>query len=214
MKGIFITGTDTEVGKTVVAGAIAEFLKLKGIDVGVMKPIATGGIVKNKKLISQDAVFLKNSADSKDSLDLINPICLKLPLAPYTAAKLEKKNINLNKVYPAFEELKKRHDFLVVEGIGGIFVPIKNNFYVIDLIKKFALPVIVVCDPGLGTINHTLMTIEHLKMEKIEILGFVVNYARPQKTGLAERTNPKIIEELAKIPLLGVFPHIRNFHSR
>ncbi|MBI5416337.1 dethiobiotin synthase, partial [Candidatus Poribacteria bacterium] len=112
MQGIFITGTDTDVGKTIVAAGIARALKMKGYNVGVMKPIATGAKKIKNKLISDDALFLKEAIDSKESLSIINPILYYPPLAPYTASKISGIPVDMKKVFTCFHYLKKKYDFL------------------------------------------------------------------------------------------------------
>ncbi|MDP6957975.1 MAG: dethiobiotin synthase, partial [Planctomycetota bacterium] len=158
MRSIFITGTDTGVGKTVVATGIAKALTKKGLDVGVMKPFATGGVEQNGTLISEDAVALRNSVLNPDPLDLINPICYHTPLAPKVAARVEGKEQRLNLVDRAWDQLKERHSTMIVEGIGGLLVPLRKKFFVVDLAKKLELPLVIVTRPSLGTLNHTLMT--------------------------------------------------------
>lgn len=199
-KGIFVTGTDTGVGKTVVSGLLVLLLKEKGLNVGVMKPVASGG------KISQDAFFLSKVINNQDELRLINPCCLKFPLAPLVAAEKEKKNISIRSIQNAYRTLSKRHDFLIVEGIGGILVPIKKNFFVGDLIKLFDLPVLIVSRLGLGAINHCLLTIESARSFHLRIAGIVFNQSSPDKTGFAEKTNPSVIERLSGIPCLGIVP--------
>jgi dethiobiotin synthetase len=203
-KGFFITATDTEVGKTFVTAGLAHLLHKKGIDVGVMKPIATGG----KR--SKDALMLAKAAHVKDSMDLINPISLDLPLSPLIAAQLQKKTIDLKKIHKAYNTLKQRHDLMLVEGIGGVLVPIKKGFFVTGLIKQFDLPVIIVSRPGLGTVNHTLLTIKHLQDHGIIIAGLIFNQCKPGKPGLAEKTSPKTISGLSGIPILGNIPYIKR----
>src|SRR3989339_495513 len=192
MASLFVTGTDTGVGKTYVTILLAKHLMLKGFDVGIMKPISTG----SKK--DDDARLLKKTLNLKDPLRLINPIHLKLPLAPYAAAKLLKKRLNLKKIFTAFEKLKKHHDIVIVEGIGGVLVPILKDYFVADLIKDMGISALIVARPGLGTINHTLLTIEALKARKIKIAGIVIN----KYTGktLSEKTNAEAFFEISEIP--------------
>ena len=140
-KGIFVTGTDTDCGKTIIAGGIARALLHKGFNVGVMKPVATWGDPRRepggrKRWISEDALHLRQAAATSDSLDLINPICFKAAMAPWPAARLEKKKIDIHRVTLAYKELCRRHDFVVVEGVGGLMVPLKRDFFVIDLIAR------------------------------------------------------------------------------
>lgn len=202
-KGVFVTGTDTGVGKTMVAAGIAGALNAAGIDTGVMKPVATGDIG-----VSQDALILKAVSGVDDELGLINPVCLKEPLAPFAAARRGKVNIDIEVITAAYEKLRKRHDFLVVEGVGGAMVPIKKDYLVVDLITDLGLAAVIVTRPGLGTINHTLLTVEALRNRGIEIIGIIINKGNSQAKDKSVKTNPGIIAELTGLPILGVVPKI------
>lgn len=195
-KGIFITGTDTEVGKTVVSAGIAGALKTAGVDVGVMKPIATGS--------QEDALFLIKAVESDDPLELVNPIYLDLPMAPSVAEKISGTPIDLNRIWDSFDRLCNKHDFMIVEGVGGLYVPLKDDFLVIDMIKRIDLPIIIVARPGLGTINHTLLTIEYARNHKIEVKGVIFNGLKEE--GIVERTNPDVIKKLGHVEILGILP--------
>ena len=196
-KGIFITGTDTGVGKTVVACGIARLLRSWGVKVGVMKPIATGS--------RQDAVLLKQAAGVKDALDLINPQFFKAPLAPEVAAALERRELNLEAIYRAYWFLQKHYEVLIIEGIGGVKVPLGESTYVLDLIQALRLPALVISRPTLGTLNHTLLTLDALLAEKIPVLGVLLNGQRGR--GLAEKTNPDTLQEHATVPVFGSVPY-------
>lgn len=202
MNSLFITGTDTGVGKTVIAGALAAVLRKKGIDVGVMKPVATGGW--------DDARFLIRASGVKDNLFLVNPYCLGTPVVPAVAADIEGVKIDIRKIKNAYEELSKKHDILVVEGVGGILVPIYKNFMVTDLINELELPVIIVARPGLGTINHTLLTIRQAKVSRIKVLGVIISNYDDTNAGIAEETAPEVIERIGKVPVLGIVSHIEG----
>ena len=204
--GIFITGTDTEIGKTVIAGGLAAALKASGVNVGVMKPIASGGIEHNGRIVSEDAIFLKNTAQVDDALDLINPICLRPPLAPSVAAEIEGVSIDLRQIDDAFAQLCQRHEFIVVEGVGGIAVPICEDVLVAEMAQRFQLPLLIVARPNLGTINHTVLTVEFAKSRNLELYGIVLNASQDESKGLAEDTNPKELERLTHLPLLGTVP--------
>ena len=204
--GIFITGTDTEIGKTVVAGGLAAAFKAAGIDVGVMKPIASGGIQHKGRIVSEDAIFLKHAAQVDDALDLINPICLRHPLAPSVAAEIEGASIDLRQIDEAFAELCQRHEFIVVEGVGGIAVPICEEMFVADMAQRFQLPLLIVARPNLGTINHTVLTVEFARSYNLEICGIVLNGSQEESKGLAEATNPKELARLTHLPILGTVP--------
>jgi dethiobiotin synthetase len=198
MSDVFITGTDTGCGKTFVTRLLAAKLRANGFDVGVMKPISTGPQKTN------DAYYLKKKLRLKDPIGLINPLRLKPPLAPLPAARLAKKKLNLKKVIKAYQQLKQRHQIVLVEGIGGVLVPITERYSVIDLIKKLKLPVIIVARAGLGTINHTLLTVTALRQSQIPILGVVLNGFKGKE--LSEKTNAGIIAQLGKVPILLKLP--------
>jgi dethiobiotin synthetase len=209
VNGVFVTGTDTDCGKTVIAGGIARALLHKGFNVGVMKPLATGGDSRREgshpRWVSVDALHLRQAAATSDSLDLINPYCFKTPLAPWPAARLERKSIDVNRVMNAYKELSRRHDFMVVEGIGGLMVPIKRDFFVVDLIARMRLAAIVVAGPDLGTINHTLLTVKELKRNGIPLAGVVINNWVGKN--FAQRTNPKVIHRILDRNILVVRHH-------
>ena len=203
-RGIFVTATDTEVGKTAVAGGLARIASRHGVDVGVMKPIASGGVRRGRGLVSEDALFLRHAARVKDQLDLINPLCFGPPLAPTVAAEQTGRAIDMSRVWRAFDELRRRHDFMIVEGVGGALVPIGDDLYVADMIKRMGLPTLIVARPNLGTINHTLLTVECLRGRGVKIAGIVLNDLRADQAGDAERTNPVVIAAFARAPVLGV----------
>jgi dethiobiotin synthetase len=198
MPGIFITGTDTGCGKTYVTVWLAKYLAGAGLDVGAMKPFSTGSAAED------DARRLKKKLKLKDPLRLINPIHLKAPLAPAVAARLETSDPRLETVIKAYRQLEKRHEIVLVEGVGGVLVPLTEKHCVADLIKKLKLPVIIVARAGLGTINHTLLTVEALRRRKIPIMGIVLNGFKGKE--LAEKTNAAVISQLTKLPILAQLP--------
>ncbi len=209
-KGFFITGTDTGVGKTVVAGGLAAMLKSKGVDVGVMKPVATGGKEIDGRVVSDDALFLMDIIDCPDPYDLVNPICLVPALAPTVAARLSNKVINMETVWNSFEVLRARHEFMIIEGIGGLLVPLSDNFYVADMAKRMNLPLIIVSKPGLGAINHTLLTVTCARNKGLKIEGIIINNPNETCEAMAEKTNPFEIENCSGIPILGIIPWHRH----
>ncbi|MDY6934863.1 MAG: dethiobiotin synthase [Spirochaetota bacterium] len=206
-NGMFITGTDTDVGKTIVAAGFACAIKARGMDVGVMKPVATGAARIRDELISDDVRFLVESIKCVDEITNINPITLELPLSPLVASRLEKREIDIGKIREAYGMLCARHDYVVVEGIGGILVPILEDYYVTDLIRELDLPVIIVTRPSLGTINQTLLTVREAMRNGIEVRGVIISGYDEINAGIAERTNPEILKEISDIPLLGILPY-------
>jgi dethiobiotin synthetase len=191
-KGVFITATDTEVGKTYISCQIAAALKKAGVNCGVFKPVSTGDRADAKALIKASGI--------KESPNRVTPVFFKNPMSPYGASLLEGKAFDLEKVYKTFKYFTDKYDFTVVEGVGGLLVPLKKDFYVSDLIMSLRLPVIVVARAGLGTINHTLLTIDKLKRDKQKILGIILNNNTGAKDASVS-TNAKLIAELTKLPI-------------
>lgn len=210
MPALFITATDTGVGKTTVAAGIASALAGMGRDVGVMKPFATGCRPKGGKLRSDDAELLAAAAGSRDPYELINPSAYRQPLAPYSAARVEGRKVDLSAVKRAYRELRRRHDFLIVEGIGGIAVPIAKGYVVADFVREMKLPAIIVARPSLGTLNHTLLTVEAAQRRKIDLLGIVINNAEGVRNDSAVRTNTRYWKEISSVPLLAIIPLIKG----
>lgn len=205
MNSFFITGTDTGVGKTMIAAALAAVLKKRGTDVGVMKPVATGGW--------DDARFLIKGSGVKDNVFLVNPYCLATPVAPAIAASIENIKMDIGRITAAYDELSRRHEMLIVEGVGGLLVPIYKKYLVTDLIKDLDLPIIIVATPGLGTINHTLLTISQARRSRIKVLGVIINNYDEATAGIAEKMVPEIIENVGKVPILGIVKHVDNPYS-
>lgn len=205
-KGFFVTGTDTGVGKTVVSGALLRAMLMAGMRVCGMKPVETGCRREEDMLIPADGLFLKNLSQSDEPMEHIAPSCLEFPLAPLVAAELEGKDISLKKLRNEFEYLSNKYDAVVVEGIGGLLVPIKKDYFVSDLARDFGLPLIVVSTPFLGTINQTLLTLEQARRDGLKVAGVVINHPRPPGGTLAEETNPRVLEKLLHVPVIGVLP--------
>lgn len=205
--GIFITGTDTGVGKTVVAAGLALALRERGIKVGVMKPVATGCEGPDHRLLPMDAVCLLEAGQNEYPA-LTSPSRYRNPLAPSVAAVLEKREVDLNAIMNAYKEMQKHYDFIIVEGVGGLLVPLKQNYYVANMIREFKLPVVIVARPGLGTINHTLLTVDAALIRGFEIRGIIFNRFPLGQYSLAEMTNPKVVGDLSGIPILGSLPEM------
>jgi dethiobiotin synthetase len=167
--GLFVTGTDTGVGKTLIAGAIAKILADKGRGVGVFKPIATGCKHSWDGLVSNDTEFLAWCANSNLPLSTITPVGYRTPAAPIVSATCDSSAIDFNKITTAYKEICQNSDVVIVEGIGGVRVPLTGEFDLLDLAVEFALPVVIVARPSLGTINHTLMTIDCVRAAELKI---------------------------------------------
>ena len=206
MRLIFIAGTDTGVGKTMIAGALAAALRIKGVSVGVMKPLSCGG--------REDAEYLMKCAGVTEPLDLINPIYLREPLSPNVAAAREGKRINLDKIKRAVDIFKKKYDTLVIEGCGGLLVPVSGRFFVVDLIPFMKAETILVSRAGLGAINHSLLSLEALRLRKIRPLGVIYNRSHGGPLSIPEQTNSKVVSGISGVPSLGVFPFMNSRGSK
>lgn len=200
-RGIFITGTDTDVGKTVATYVMGTLLKEQGKDVGVMKPVQCAG---------EDASFLANRLDLRDDFKDINPFYAPEPLSPHLAFQRAKKVISIPQILKSYKRIEKNHDLTLVEGAGGLLVPLKKNYLVADLARAMNLDVIIVARLGLGTINHTLLTIRQAQEYGLNALGIVFCETRKQKRGLPEQTNPKAIQEYGGVPILGTIPYLEK----
>lgn len=199
-RSLLVSGTDTGIGKTVVAAGLAAALRRRGVDVGVMKPVASGA----RRGVSDDAVYLRKTAGVDDPLELVNPLLFKAPLAPSVAAAVEKRRVDLRPVYAAYRELLRRHEGVVIEGVGGLLVPIRPRWTVAHFARKLRLPLLVVARPKLGTLNHTALTVLAARAFGLRIYGLVVNFAEP---GGSDRRTWSALEVETGLPVLGVLPH-------
>jgi len=204
-RGIFITGTDTGVGKTVVAAVLARLLRMRGLNVGVMKPVTSGCREEGGRLVSDDALLLCQAAGMACTGD-VAPYLLREPVAPAEAAKLDGVVIDFTRIRDAFERLAAAHDYVIVEGAGGLMVPLAGGLLVADLARHLGLPLLVVARPGLGTINHTVLTCFAAGQMELKVAGVVIN-DYPASPGLAERSAPHQIGSLCGAAVLGIWPH-------
>jgi dethiobiotin synthetase len=200
-RGLFITGTDTGVGKTLVTAGLAASLRSSGIDMGVMKPVETGYSPR-----SSDSAFLISVTGLNDSIESVSPYRFKLPLSPFAASRMEKNPIHLMKIERAFHCLLRRHKGVLVEGAGGLLVPITRDRLMVDLVLRLDLPLLIVSRTNLGTLNHTLLTVEVAKKRGIKVAGVIFNHL-VKKKGWAERTNPELIKPFLNVPILGEIPY-------
>lgn len=211
MSGLFITATDTDVGKTVITGAIAAAFKARGFHVGVMKPLASGGVSDSLgKLVAEDATFLMQAAGIGESeRELVNPLCLAPALTPAVAAAVSGVEINIPAILRAYQVLAGSYAPLLVEGVGGITAPLWQDYLLVDLMVELALPVIVVTRPNLGTINHTVLTVDYARRRGLQVAGIVINSWNEAEAGILERSNEEYIARLTQVPILGKFPYSR-----
>jgi len=206
LKSLFITGTDTDVGKTYIATGLAVSFRKMGINVGVMKPFAAGRAQK-KGYKSEDIVILSRAAMACDPEKLVNPQFFKIPASPYTAWKTLKTKPKISTILSSFKKLTKLHDMILVEGMGGIMTPILKNYYITNLIKEMKIPTVIVTRSKIGTVNHTIMTCKMCEKYKIPVKGIIINnfddgYPIPELK--------RDLQNLTGIKVLGSIPFIKN----
>jgi len=207
--GIFVTGTDTGVGKTVVTGGLAGALRKNGVKAAAFKPVQTGGIESEEGLISEDALFYQAVTGLPYSSRELNPCCFKPPLSPNVAARISGQVIDPVAIEAAYIRLAAENDFVLVEGAGGLCVPLVDyHFTMADLARLLNTPLLVVARPGLGTINHTVLTVKYAQQAGLVVKGIIINGYRKDQATLAERTNPEVIEGMTGVPILGIVPYL------
>lgn len=213
-QGLFITGTDTGVGKTVVTAAILAWLRHQGFSAGVMKPIETGVNCECSSPANSDALFLMECGGIEDDLAEVCPIRMKPAASPFQAALIENRTLQPESILSAYRSLAEKYDWMLVEGVGGTRVPITRDYGVVDLIRDLYLPTVVVARYQLGTLNHTLMTLDTLKQNGIPLRGVVFNQTSLEAPDVIEQDQPRLIEELSEAKILGKFPHINNLNTQ
>ena len=207
-KGYFISGTDTCVGKTVVTACLLAFYREHGIDTGIMKPIETGVDQKCSSEANSDAKFLLAVSGNQDALEEVCPVRLKPAAAPLQAARMTGQTLDIDFILENFHRLQGRHDQMLVEGVGGLLVPLKADYLVSDLIKDMQLPLIIVSRVALGTLNHTLLTLKAAQETGIEIAGVILNRPKSGPLNEIELEQADLVQELSGVPILGECPFI------
>lgn len=214
-KGVFIIGIDTEVGKTTISAGLGTLLVRKGIHVGVMKPFASGINKYSRRFKSLDSKILKDASGSKDTDELINPYYSTLPTAPYLAKKILRLNEQIEKpeILNKYKDIERRHEFTIVEGIGGLMVPLNGNFFVADLASLINLPTILVMSNRIGSLNHIIMTYRLSLEFNLKITGIIINNRyKLIETYCKLITNnlPCAVEELTQSKVLATIPYIKK----
>ena len=211
MKGYFVTGTDTGVGKTVVTACLATLFKSRGEDVGMMKPIETGVDPECSSSANSDAKFLMEVAGVQDPE--VCPYRLKTPASPYQAARIEGKELDPAEILESFRVLKSKYSMMLVEGIGGLLVPITRRYNVTDLALQMNLPLIIVSRIQIGILNHTLLTINAARQHGLEVAGVILNPIYEGELDTIQEEQGSLIEELSETPILGTCPYIHEVSS-
>jgi len=190
---LFLTGTDTNVGKSYVAALLVRAWRAAGRDCVGLKPICCGD--------REDATLLHAAAEGAIALNDVNPVWLRTPAAPYTASLVENRAIDLALIRESFARARQAHECLIVEGAGGWLVPIARDYFVADLAMEFGLPVAIVVANRLGALNHALLTVAAVRARGLECAGLILNHPSPEED-IATTTNRGILEEFAGVPML------------
>jgi dethiobiotin synthetase len=196
---IFVTGTDTDVGKTIVTGGIAGALRARGLAIGVVKPVQSGAAADDA---GGDAARLKQLAGVGEPLTEIAPFALAEPLAPLVAARRQGLELELDAVVARVQAVARRYDGILVEGAGGLLVPVGEDWTIADLAVALGYPVLVVARARLGTVNHTALTVLVLRELGLDVVGVVVNGSPDESSA----DNRALIERFAAVEVVGQLP--------
>ncbi|MFH1541402.1 MAG: dethiobiotin synthase [Elusimicrobiota bacterium] len=206
IKAVFVTGTDTNVGKSTVTGLLAKCLLDKGYRVITQKWIQTGNKFFSVDIKTHLKFIGVNRKYIKDCSAHMSPYIFKLAASPHLSSAMEKRKIDVSKIKKSFDILVKQFDFVIIEGTGGLLVPYNKKKLIIDIVKELNLPILVVAANKLGCINHTLLTIEAIKARSMKMLGIIFNNINKNENKIILRDNPQIISKLAKEEILGILP--------
>ncbi len=204
-RGCFVTGTDTGVGKTLVSAALAAALREQGLDVGVMKLVETGW--PESATIPSDAHRLRTAAGVSETVEQICPYRFPAPLAPLAAARAAGCQIEMPVLMEAFRRLADRHAYMIVEGVGGLLVPVTETLDVSDVLVQLGLPAIVVGRAALGGVNHACLTLDALKARNVPILALVLNRAAGEGSSMQTDSTYALLAERCRVPVLGPLPY-------
>lgn len=207
-KGYFVTGTDTGIGKTVVASGLIQALAQRGLKVAGMKPVASGCVETKSGWRNDDADRLMAAANVEASYSTVNPYAFEPAIAPHIAAQLQGNDISLEKILKCFNTLQTKADCVVVEGAGGWLVPLGSKLTMADVAAELGLPIIMVVGLRLGCLNHALLTIDAIQARGLEIAGWVANQVEPDFPALNE--NMATLSARISSPCLGQIPFLDN----
>ncbi|MDN4604942.1 dethiobiotin synthase [Paenibacillus sp. F6_3S_P_1C] len=205
IRGLFVTGTDTDVGKTIVTGALAAALRAENLNVGIWKPVQSGVLLGSGET---DAERLLQYSGIHERAGEVASFTFQAPLTPMLAAKQDGVTITLQEIITAGQPLIHRYESVLIEGAGGVAVPLTEDSLVVDLISELGLPALIVARSGLGTINHTLLTVSYLQQHGVPIVGFILNDgdSKEMYNDSSAATNAELIERYCGISFLGRFP--------
>ena len=214
MKSVFITATDTGVGKTVLAAALLVAARARGIDAVPMKPVQTGCVRRGQRLVAPDLEFCLKAAGldpSPQERQWMCPYRFILASSPHLAAARDRVHIEKGVILEKFRRILKKHDAVIVEGAGGVLVPLNERDTMLDLMRAMRLPVLLAARPGLGTINHTLLTLRVLRAAGLTVAGIVLVQTHLGRHALIEQDNAHTIRRLGRVPFVATLPHLPGF---
>lgn len=210
-RGLCVIGTGTDVGKTVVSAALCTLARSRGDRVTYFKPVLSGAVQEGNRLIPGDTRFVCETAGLQESWEVLTPCIYRNPLSPHLAARLEGRPVDRERIGKAFLDLACRYDTLIVEAAGGLAVPLDDEgFLMADLLQEFGLPTLLVASAGLGTINHTVLSVEYARSKGISLLGVLLNGGRGEP---CEADNATQIARLTGLPVYGPLPHMDSLEG-
>lgn len=208
-KSFFILGTDTGVGKTMVASAILTGLKAQGLSTIGLKPIASGAQLTSMGLRNDDALHLQKAASICLPYQQVNPFCFADPIAPHIAAEREKSFLSVSAIMQSCQlALSYQADYGVIEGVGGVCVPLNKKETFADLVQMMGSPIILVVGMRLGCLNQALLTWEYLQQRQLPVIGWIANQVDPMMECIEENIN--FLKSSLSAPCLGLFPHLKE----
>lgn len=211
-KGVFIIGTDTDVGKTIITAGLVHVLRKSGIDACCFKAVLSGGTEENGRLIPGDVKLVKEVCNIDEEYQLMNPYCLKASVSPHLAARLEHLEISREKILDTYRRLSEKYEYIVAEGAGGLVVPIiDNSYFIYDLIKDLNLPVIIVARAAVGTINHTALTLKFAESIGLDVRGIIINRYTDE---VHVNDNIETIKKITNKDIIAVIDDIKDFESK
>ena len=205
MNGLFITGTDTDIGKTALSALLLAELRRRGINAAPMKPVQTG--CKGSAPDLDYSLSMASIEVNPETYLQMSPYQFKPACSPHLAAEMAGTEIDIAEIVIAARMLASEYEFVIAEGAGGIIVPLNRRETMLDLMQAMKLPIIIAARPGLGTINHTLLTIRALRSDGLDIAGVVFVASTDAEPGLIEEDNATTIEQFGKVPILGTLPY-------
>jgi len=209
MTGLFITGTDTDVGKTLCAIAIIKKLATTTQQrIAAMKPIAAGATLTKHGLRNEDALLLSAASTVHAPYDVVNPYCFAPAIAPHIAAAQQNVEISTDHIQACYQQLAQQSDIVVVEGAGGWHVPLNASHRLSDLAILLALPVVIVVNIKLGCLNHSLLTFDAIQNSGLPIFGWIANISNPEEA--CQQENTAYLKSSLPPPLLGIIPYLNE----